>query len=442
MKRIELKFFNIYFVNLIKRCLFQPFENHLKMNSLDLKSKNTRRFGGYVLILLICLISSSLYAQKSVRIGYIDTEYVLENINEYSIANTQLDAKINEWKAEIEQRLTELEDEKKKLTNERILLTNELISEREEDLQIIENEIIDYQQKRFGPGGDLMIQKQQLIQPIQDQIFAAVQEIASSKKYDFIFDKSADVVMLYSADRYDISERVLKTINRTSKRTQAETKKDRKEAKEEETIVEVDSGKSDRQKILDKRKLEREALLEKKRQEQLEAKEARKKALETKKQKKLEDRAKEKEEKTKASSGITVEENNKESLLEKKLSAKEQRKKEITERKAERKALLEKKKQKELEAKKVRKKELEAKEREPLEKSDNKKENKSLSDTTLDEDEKETLTEKKLTAKELRKEKLDERKKALEEKKKRLLEERKARAKEQKRKRDSIKNNK
>ena len=114
----------------------------------------------------MCMLSSSMFAQRSVRIGYIDTEYILENITEYSDANTQLDSKIQKWKSDIEGRLTELEDQKKQLNNERILLTNELISEREEDLQIIENEILEYQQKRFGPNGDLRIQKKQLIQPI------------------------------------------------------------------------------------------------------------------------------------------------------------------------------------------------------------------------------------------------------------------------------------
>ena len=340
MKSVELKFFNIYFVNLISRYVIQPHENNLTMNSLDLKSKNTKRLISISLVLMICFISTSLYAQRSVRIGYIDTEYILENINEYSIANTQLDTKVMEWKAEIEQRLTSLEDEKKKLTNERILLTNELVSEREEDLQIIENEIIDYQQKRFGPGGDLMIQKKQLIQPIQDQIFAAVQEIASSKKYDFIFDKSADVVMLYSADRYDISEQVLRTINRASKRTQAETKKERKGAEKETTIVEVDHGKSDRQKILDARKAEREALLEKKRQKKLEAKEIREKKREAKKQKKLEERANKKEGKNEDPPETIVKDDD-ESSTEIKLTAKELRKKKLDERK---KALKEKKK--------------------------------------------------------------------------------------------------
>jgi hypothetical protein len=163
-------------------------------------------------------------------------------------------------------------------------LTIDLIKEREEELQIIENELLEYQLKRFGPAGDLMIQKKQLTQPIQDQIFTAVQEIATTKKYDFIFDKSADVVMLYSADRYDISDRVLKTINRTSKRTQVENKKERKKAEKEPTVVTVDSGKSERQKLLDKRKAERKALLEKKRQEKLKAREDRKKELKAKKE--------------------------------------------------------------------------------------------------------------------------------------------------------------
>ena len=409
MKSVELKFFNIYFVNLISRYVIQPHENNLTMNSLDLKSKNTKRLISISLVLMICFISTSLYAQRSVRIGYIDTEYILENINEYSIANTQLDTKVMEWKAEIEQRLTSLEDEKKKLTNERILLTNELVSEREEDLQIIENEIIDYQQKRFGPGGDLMIQKKQLIQPIQDQIFAAVQEIASSKKYDFIFDKSADVVMLYSADRYDISEQVLRTINRASKRTQAETKKERKEAEKETTIVEVDPGKSDRQKILDARKAEREALLEKKRQKKLEAKEIREKKSEAKKQKKLEERANKKEDPPE-----TIVKDDDESSLQKKITVKEQQKKELGSEKLN-----------------------------PLEDPEKgkKEKNEKASESTVKDDD-ESSTEIKLTAKELRKKKLDERKKALEEKKKRLLKERKSRVEEQKRKRDSIKINK
>lgn len=391
------------------------------MNFLNLKSLKKTQGQRLSALLCVCLISASVYAQRSVRIGYIDTEYVLENIDEYTSANAQLEAKAEEWKAEIERRFSSLEDQKKQLTNERVLLTNELITEREEDLQIIETEIIEYQQKRFGPGGDLMIQKKQLIQPIQDQIFSAVQEIASSKKYDFIFDKSADVVMLYSADKYDVSEQVLRTINRSSKRTQAKSKKERKQAKEEETIVQVDSGKTERQKILEDRKAERKAILDKKRQEQFEARELRKKELEAKRQKKLDERTNARSKSTKSTAVASNETADEKNVTDQKLSPREKRKKQLeTQKKA-----LEEKKKKALD-----------------ERAEALKTKKTASDSTekiLDES---TLTNQTLSPREKRKKELEARKKALEEKKKKQLEERKARLEAQRKKRDSIKNNK
>ena len=160
------------------------------------------------LMTIIGLLSFISNAQRSVRIGYIDTEYILQNVPEYQEASSQLEAKVQQWKKEIEQRLNEVETKKKQLNNESVLLTKELYDERLEDINIEEAEILDYQQKRFGPNGDLMLQKKQLMQPIQDQIFAAVQDMAKSRNYDFVFDKSADVVMLYSAERFDFSDEI------------------------------------------------------------------------------------------------------------------------------------------------------------------------------------------------------------------------------------------
>lgn len=251
----------------------------------------TQRKNIFVVFLLAFL---STNAQRGARIAYIDTEYILENITEYQTAQNQLEAKIQQWKSEVEQRYAELNNLKNQLNTERVLLTAELIKEREEELQIIENDILDYQQKRFGPNGDLMLQKEQLIQPIQDQIFAAVQDIASEKKFDFIFDKSADVVMLYSADRYDISEQVLRTINRSANREQAINNKERKAAKEEDNIVEVDPDKDERQRLIDERNAKRADEIAK-RKEELEAKKAaRKKEIEEKKRKTQEAREKNK----------------------------------------------------------------------------------------------------------------------------------------------------
>ncbi|WP_417557347.1 OmpH family outer membrane protein [Mesoflavibacter zeaxanthinifaciens] len=262
-----------------------------------------------LLVLFILSVSYQANAQRGVRIGYIDTEYILENVPEYTEATKQLESKVQKWKTEIEGRLNTVKQKREALNNEKALLTKELIEEREEDILFEEKEILDYQQKRFGPNGDLMIQKKQLMQPVQDQIFQAVQDIAANKKYDFVFDKSADVVMLYSAERFDISDLVIRTITRASKRKQATNRKERKEAKEEEVVEEINDSQEARQKALDEKRAAREAAAEKRRQEILEAREAKKKAAQEKRQKLIEERAKAREEKLKARQETKDEEN-------------------------------------------------------------------------------------------------------------------------------------
>ena len=220
------------------------------------------------LLIIVSTMSISALAQRGVRIGYIDTEYILQNVPEYQEASAQLESKVQKWKTEIETQLNDIEQKRKDLSDEKALLTKELIEEREEDIAFEEKEILDYQQKRFGPNGDLMIQKKQLIQPIQDQIFAAVQDMAEKRKYDFVFDKSADVVMLYSAERFDFSDEVIRSISRTSKRTQAQTRQERKAAEAEENLPEIDEEQEAREKAAEER---REEILNEREQKQLEA---------------------------------------------------------------------------------------------------------------------------------------------------------------------------
>ena len=167
--------------------------------------------------ILLFLVSTFIFAQRGIKIGYIDTEYILENLPEYNQISKRLEEKAGDWKKEIEERSRKIDQKKESLKSEIILLTSEMIEEIEEEILIDEEELSEYQQKRFGPRGDLIIQKQQLIQPIQDQIFNAIRELAKSRNYDFIFDKSADIVMLYSDKRYDVSDQILRTISRANK---------------------------------------------------------------------------------------------------------------------------------------------------------------------------------------------------------------------------------
>ena len=166
----------------------------------------------YKLIFLFVCIAA--FAQKGTRVGYMDMNVILENISEYNKANDLLDKNIENWKKEIELKKVQLRQYEEQLNIERILLTPELIKDREVEIQIFASEIISLQEKRFGPKGDMIVQRSKLIQPVQDQVLSVVKQIAEEKKYDFIFDRSSSLTMLYSAKNYDISDLVIKRINR------------------------------------------------------------------------------------------------------------------------------------------------------------------------------------------------------------------------------------
>ena len=168
----------------------------------------------FLLIVFISFINISTFAQRGTRVGYIDMNIILKNIDEYNKASTLLDKNIEKWKKEIELKKIQLNQYEEQLNTERILLTPELINDRELEIKDFASEIINLQEKRFGPKGDMIIQRSKLIQPVQDQVLSVVKQIAEEKKYDFIFDRSSSLTMLYSAKIYDISELVVKRINR------------------------------------------------------------------------------------------------------------------------------------------------------------------------------------------------------------------------------------
>ena len=207
--------------------------------------------------ILLFLSYTFIFSQRGIKIGYIDTEYILENLPEYNQISKRLEEKAGDWKKEIEERSRKIDQKKESLQSERILLTSEMIEEIEEEILIDEEELSEYQQKRFGPRGDLIIQKQQLIQPIQDQIFNAIRELAKSRNYDFIFDKSADIVMLYSDKRYDVSDQILRTISRANNRKKVDSRKDKREIENEslidETTVVSDIENKEKEDISDKK---------------------------------------------------------------------------------------------------------------------------------------------------------------------------------------------
>ncbi|HOZ74111.1 MAG TPA: OmpH family outer membrane protein [Flavobacterium sp.] len=217
-------------------------------------------------LLLVFMLAVSLTAtaqSRGTKIGYIDMEYILQNVPDYIEAKNQLEQKAQKWKQEVEIKQIDIAKLKESLKTERVLLTRELIEEREEEIAFQENALLEYQQKRFGPTGDLMTQKAVLAQPVQDQVFTAVQDIAEAKKYDFVFNKTSDLTMLFSAKRYDISDQVIRVLNRASRRNQLKGKELKEQEKKEalEDMVDDNPALQERQAKIDAKKAAREKLV-------------------------------------------------------------------------------------------------------------------------------------------------------------------------------------
>jgi Skp family chaperone for outer membrane proteins len=169
------------------------------------------------ILLIFTLLIQYSFSQKSERIGIIDMEYILSKMEDYTIASQQLEEKIGEWKKEIDLKSKFIKNLKDSLEIERPLLTKEIVDDRKSEIEFEVKQMNDYKEKRFGVNGDWVVQELLLIKPIQDQVLNVVQSIAKQKKFDKIFDQSADAIVLYSEKKYDISDLVLKSILRSEK---------------------------------------------------------------------------------------------------------------------------------------------------------------------------------------------------------------------------------
>lgn len=152
------------------------------------------------------LHGSPIFAQKY---AYIDSQYILDNISEYKAAQQQLDQLSIAWQKDIEAKYTVIDKLYKDYQAEQILLTEEMRRKREQEITNKEKEVKEFQKQKFGYEGELFKKKQELIKPIQDKIYNAVKKLATDQGYAVIFDKSGDLVMLYTNPKYDKSDDIL-----------------------------------------------------------------------------------------------------------------------------------------------------------------------------------------------------------------------------------------
>lgn len=177
-----------------------------------------------VSILLVCLCNFG-FAQKG-RIAYIDSDFIMSKMPEYEEANKELKKRTAEWESVIERKKKEIKDLKDQLNVERPLLTQQLIDEKEEDIQIIEKELLDFQHEKFGKDGSYFKQKLDLAKPLQDQISTIVEEIARKKRYSSVIDKStsSETALLYVNSADEISDQVIRKLDQTRNKSKLSKK--------------------------------------------------------------------------------------------------------------------------------------------------------------------------------------------------------------------------
>lgn len=164
----------------------------------------------YILaIFALLLLSNISIAQKW---AYVETEYILANIPEYKSAQEELDRISIEWQKEIEAYYAEIDKLYKAYQAEEILLPEDVKQQRQDEIMKKEKEAKELQKQKFGVDGELFKKRQELVKPIQDKVYTAIKEMAERTNYAAIFDKSSDLTMLYTNERYNKSDDILEAL--------------------------------------------------------------------------------------------------------------------------------------------------------------------------------------------------------------------------------------
>jgi len=184
-----------------------------------------------VLLFLVPLFSFQSRAQK---FAYVDSEYILENMSEYRDAQDVLDKLSLDWQKEIELKFAAIDKMYKDYQSEAVLLPEDIKKKRQDDITAKEKEAKDLQKKRFGKDGDLFKKRKELVKPIQDKVYNAIEDIANAGGYSIVFDKSGSVTLIYANSKLDKSDDVLDKLGYKPGAIKTKTDKDGKKIKDKD----------------------------------------------------------------------------------------------------------------------------------------------------------------------------------------------------------------
>lgn len=165
-----------------------------------------------MIALLAALAASPIDALAQQKIGYVDSEFILERLPDYATIKQQVDRTAQEWQTEIDKRKREVDELFREYQARELLYTSEERQQKREQIMEQEREVERLRMQYFGPDGELFRQQEQLMRPLQERILAAIEEVATSEGYDYVFDKGGDYLFMFVRPQYDLSPRVLEEL--------------------------------------------------------------------------------------------------------------------------------------------------------------------------------------------------------------------------------------
>ncbi len=162
-----------------------------------------------VLATVLALFGASAGVAQ-MKIGHINSEAIMQNLPEAQDAQKALDKQVADWEAELQKMQADWKKKFDDYDKRKLILTDQSRAETEKELRDMDQAIVDFRNKKFGQNGELFLKQNEVMKPIQNKIFKVLEDVAKDDGYDYVFDKSGDILLLYATDKHDLTEKVLK----------------------------------------------------------------------------------------------------------------------------------------------------------------------------------------------------------------------------------------
>jgi outer membrane protein len=163
-------------------------------------------FAAFILFIFACVA----FGQQ--KIGYVDSKVILDNLQDAKDAQLNLDNLVNKWKAELQGLSDSLTLLREDFERKKLILTEKVRQQKEEEITTMEKRITDFRQQKFGENGEYFQKQNEFMKPVQDRVFKAIQDVAKEGGYDFVIDRSSQILLLYMNDKYDLTQKVLRKL--------------------------------------------------------------------------------------------------------------------------------------------------------------------------------------------------------------------------------------